>query len=84
MDALEGNRRVMVRLPYRLVDALDRVAGDEGRHRSEVIRESVEFYLAEQRRQQIRQELIDGYQEMGYLNAAMAEEAWDLVNFTRE
>lgn len=84
MDRLEENRRVMVRLPHYLVDALDRVADDEGRRRSEVIRESVEFYLAEQRRQQLRQELIQGYQEMGHLNATMAEAPWDLVTFTRE
>jgi CopG family transcriptional regulator/antitoxin EndoAI len=49
-----------------------------------VIRESVEFYLAEQRRQKIRQELIQGYQEMGFLNSALAEERWDWASMPQE
>lgn len=84
MGILEENRRVVVRLPHHLIDALDAVAGDEGRHRSQVIRESVEFYLAEQKRQRIRQELIQGYQELGGFNSALAEEQWDVVGFYRE
>lgn len=81
---LTDNRRVVVRLPHDLVDALDQVASGEGRHRSELIRESVEYYLAEQRRQEIREALIEGYQEMGFLNSALAEERWDLVGFSKE
>lgn len=84
MGRLEANRRVVVRLPHHLVDALDAVAGGEGRHRSEVIRASVEFYLAEQKRQRLRQQLIEGYQELGVLNAAIAEERWDLVGLSQE
>ncbi|NMP23216.1 ribbon-helix-helix protein, CopG family [Sulfobacillus sp. DSM 109850] len=84
VGVLTDNRRVVVRLPHHLVDALDQVASGEGRHRSELIRESVEFYLAEQRRQEIRQALIQGYQEMGFLNSALAEERWDLVGVPKE
>ncbi|OLZ10007.1 CopG family ribbon-helix-helix protein [Sulfobacillus thermosulfidooxidans] len=84
MGILEENRRVIVRLPHHLVDALDKMADGEGRHRSEVIRESVEFYLAEQRKQQLRQELIQGYQELGSLNAALAEEHWEYAGYSRE
>jgi len=78
------NRRVVVTLPHHLVDALDQMASGEGRHRSEVIRQSVEFFLAEQRRQQIRQALISGYQEMSLLNSAFAEERWDVVGLPKE
>lgn len=84
MGVLEENRRVVVRLPHHLIDALDACASGEGRHRSELIRESVEFYLTEQRRQRIRQELIEGYQELGFLNSALAEERWDLVGILKE
>ncbi|MCY0897606.1 MAG: ribbon-helix-helix protein, CopG family [Firmicutes bacterium] len=84
MDRLSDTRRVVVRLPHHFVDALDRMAAEEGRHRSDVIRESVEYYLVEQRRQAIRRALIEGYQEMGYLNSALAEERWDLVGFWKE
>ncbi len=84
MEVLSVSRRVVVRLPHHLVDALDQVASGEGRNRSEVIRESVEFYLAEQRRQKIRQELIQGYQEMGFLNSALAEERWDWASMPQE
>lgn len=81
---MEENRRVVVRLPHRLVNELDRVAGGEGRPRSEVIRESVEFYLAEQQRQILRQQLIEGYQELGFLNSALAEERWDVIGVCQE
>jgi len=84
VEIFEASRRVVVRLPHHLVDALDQVASGEGRKRSELIRESVEFYLAEQRRQQIREELIKGYQEMGFLNVAFAEERWDLAGIPQE
>lgn len=84
VNRVEENRRVVVRLPHRLIDALDAVAGGEGRPRSDVIRESVEFYLAEQKRLQLRQQLIAGYQELGFLNAALAEEQWDLAGLGRE
>lgn len=84
MGILEENRRVVVRLPHHLIDALDAVADGEGRHRSEVIRKSVELYLAEQKRERIRQELIQGYQEMGFLNSALAEEHWDAIGYSRE
>ncbi len=84
VGVLTENRRVVVRLPHHLVDALDQAASGEGRHRSELIRESVEYYLAEQRRQEIRQALIEGYQEMGLLNSALAEERWDLVRLPKE
>ena len=84
MGVVAENRRVVVRLPDHLIDALDRAADGAGRHRSELIRESVEWYLAEQKRHRIRQELIQGYQEMSGLNAAIAEERWDMSGFTRE
>lgn len=80
----EVNRRVVVRLPHHLVDALDAVADTGRRHRSDVIRESVEFYLAERERQQIRQQLIEGYQELNQLTAAYADERWDMAGFSRE
>lgn len=78
------NRRVVVRLPHHLVNALDEVADNGGRHRSDVIRESVEFYLAERERRQLRRQLIEGYQELNQLTAAFAEEHWDLAGFPQE
>jgi len=76
---LDVNRRVVVRLPHQLVDALDVVAVQRGRHRSDVIRESVEFFLAEQERETLRQQLIEGYQELGHLDSRPeAEEFWDV------
>jgi CopG family transcriptional regulator/antitoxin EndoAI len=84
VEALEANRRVVVRLPHRLVDAIDAVAEDSRRHRSELIRESVEFYLAELQRQKLRELLIAGYQEWNHLTLAFKEERWDLAGLRRE
>ncbi len=80
MARLNASRRVVVRLPHQLVDALDVVAGQRGRHRSDVIRESVEFFLAEQERKTLRQQLIEGYQELGHMGIfPEADELWDVV-----
>jgi CopG family transcriptional regulator/antitoxin EndoAI len=84
VGSLEENRRVIVRMPHHLVDALDKMADGEGRHRSEVIRESVEFYIAEQRKRQLRQELIQGYQELGALIAALVEDSWEDAGHPQE
>lgn len=84
MAELEENRRVVVRLPHYLVDALDAVADGGRRHRSDIIRESVEFYLAERERQQLRQQLIEGYQELSHLPSAWSEERWDFAGYSRE
>ncbi len=79
------NRRVVVRLPHQLVDALDVVAGQRGRHRSDVIRESVEFFLAEQERKTLRQQLIEGYQELGHMESPPeSEELWDLCGLRQD
>lgn len=85
MAELDVSRRVVVRLPHQLVDALDLMAGQRGRHRSDVIRESVEFFLAEQERQTLRQQLIEGYQELGHMEPATdIEELWDVCGSCQE
>ena len=82
---LDVNRRVVVRHPDQLVNALDVVAGRCGRHRSDVIRESVEFFLAEQERQTIRQQLIEGYQELGDMGTGPGtEECWDVAGLRQD
>lgn len=86
MAVLETNRRVVVRLPRELVDALDMAADRGGCHRSDVIRESVQFYLAEQERRTIRQQLIEGYQELGHFLSAKedSDEVWNLVGVPKD
>lgn len=81
---MEANRRVVVRLPHRLVDAIDAMAEDSRRHRSEVIRESVEFYLAERQRQKLRELLIAGYQEWHHLTPAFDQEQWEVARVPSE
>ncbi len=85
MADLDASRRVVVRLPHQLVDALDTVAGQRGSHRSDVIRESVEFFLAEQERKTLRQQLIEGYQELGHMGIVPeADERWDIAGCPQE
>jgi predicted transcriptional regulator len=72
-----GDARVMVRLSPELLEALDALGRDLHRPRSQLIRESVARYVEESKREQLRQALIQGYQEWSQINSALAEDAWN-------
>ncbi|MCY0884508.1 MAG: CopG family transcriptional regulator [Firmicutes bacterium] len=76
MGTVEDGPRVIVKLPSELLATLAAHAGP-GKAMHEVIREGLEFYASylDQRRQ-----LARGYQEMAWMNRAMAENRWDLVD----
>lgn len=73
----EDERRVVVRLPNRLLEALDAYTGARKR-RSAAIRESVEYFLAQKERLRLREQLIAGYQELGRLAYSPWDEEWDV------
>jgi predicted transcriptional regulator len=75
----QSETRVMVRLSQELLEALDALGRDLKRPRSQLIRESVARYVADSRRERIRQALIEGYQEWSQLNVQLAEDAWNLI-----
>ena len=72
MDNVE---RVMVRIPHKLLKEIDGYVqeSNEG-NRSEFIREAMKLYLQEKKRQEIREELRNGYVQMSGINLELADE----------
>ena len=73
-------KRIMISLPYNLLEEVDGIVAIEKRTRSEFIREAMKLYLHEQRKSQIRERMRKGYQEMAKLNLTLSHEAFDVEN----
>lgn len=67
-------KKIIISLPEILLTQVDNLAGEQSKNRSELIREALNFYLEEQNKKKIRQELIQGYREMGEINLVLSEE----------
>ncbi|MBX6352603.1 MAG: ribbon-helix-helix protein, CopG family [Thermoflavifilum sp.] len=78
MRRVSDKRRVVVYLPDQLLDEVDGIAQKQRKGRSEVIREAMQLYLAEQRRRDIRTMMQQGYMEMARINLRLASEAFPL------
>lgn len=64
----------MISLPGALLQEVDGLAADLQVTRSEFIRQAMSRYLQQRRRLAFQERLKRGYQEMGGLNLALAEE----------
>ncbi len=69
-----STKRVMVSLPYQLLEEVDRLVQAEKRNRSQVVTEAMTQYLRERKREQLRRELKEGYIQMARINLQLAEE----------
>ncbi len=67
-------KKIIISLPGLLLEQTDRIAEQQNKNRSELIREALILYLDEQKKKQIRLELIRGYEEMGALNLSLSED----------
>ncbi len=67
-------KKTIVSLPISLLEQTDRFAEEQNINRSELIREALALYLTEQKKKQIREKMILGYEEMNELSRNMAEE----------
>lgn len=77
---LAQTKRIMISLPDSLLAEVDGIVALENRNRSELIREAMHMYLQEIKKQRIREQLKQGYQEMARTNLALAEEALPAEN----
>ncbi len=71
------NKRIMISVPNRLLEEVDRVVKEENGNRSQIIGEAVKMYILERKRLSLREELKDGYQTMAAINLRLAEEGTD-------
>lgn len=68
-------KRIMISLPNNLLSEVDGVVAVENRTRSEFIREAMKLYLQERNKQQIREKMQKGYQEMAKINLSLSRES---------
>ena len=67
-------KKVIITLPEELLEQADSFSQKEGVSRSAMIREALSDYIKERKREQIREQMEEGYAAMGSLNLALAEE----------
>lgn len=73
-------KRVMVSVPYNLLQEVDGIVSSEKRNRSEFIREAMRLYIRERKKNEIREKMQKGYKEMGKINLDLANEALEAEN----
>ncbi|ABR50225.1 putative transcriptional regulator, CopG family [Alkaliphilus metalliredigens QYMF] len=70
---MADSKRIMISLPDSLLQEVDGIVSMEQTNRSEFIREAMKLYIRERNKMELREKMITGYQEMGYINLAIAE-----------
>lgn len=70
-------KKVLITLPDYLLEEIDEMAKKENKNRSDVVRDVMKSYLSERHKQRIKNELIEGYQEMANINLEMAQMCMD-------
>lgn len=66
----------MVKLPQHLVNELDALTEGDKMDRSDVIQRATKIYVQEQKKQQIRETMQQGYAEMAKINLNIAAESF--------
>jgi CopG family transcriptional regulator/antitoxin EndoAI len=64
----------MISIPNSLLQEVDGIIAMEKLSRSQFVREAMRLYIAERKRKAVRDMMRKGYQEMGIINLALAEE----------
>ncbi len=67
-------KRIMVSLPESIIAEIDGIVSIEKVNRSEFIREVMLLYIAERKRQTLREQMKRGYAEMAQINLTLAIE----------
>ena len=70
-------KRIMISLPDKLLCEVDRIVEEENGNRSQFVREAMQMYILERKKEVLREKLKDGYQRMAALNLVLAEEGSD-------
>lgn len=72
-------RRIELTLPEGLLETVDSIAEKENITRSECIESAMRFYIEEREKRDLRDQMIQGYQEMAEINITISED-WTIVN----
>lgn len=64
LATLHNTKRIMISLPDHLLEEVDGIVELENSNRSELIRQAMRLYLAERKKQYLREMMQHGYVEM--------------------
>lgn len=76
LATLHNTKRIMISLPDHLLEEVDGIVELENSNRSELIRQAMRLYLAERKKQYLREMMQHGYVEMAKINLTMCIEAF--------
>ena len=71
---MSTHKKILLTLPEDLLFEIDALVAASGTSRSKFIREGLTRFVLEQKKIKIREQMEKGYQEMGSVNLALAEE----------
>lgn len=80
-------RRIELTLPEGLLETVDSIAEKENITRSECIESAMRFYIEEREKRDLRDQMIQGYQEMAEINITTSEDFFSAEQelwFTKE
>lgn len=67
------SRKILISLPESLLREVDSIVNMEKTNRSEFVRRTIQLYIRERRKIEVRDRLIKGYQEMAEINIKLSE-----------
>ena len=73
---VQHTKRIVICLPYELLEEVDGYVALEQSSRSEFIRQAMRVYMNEQRKLLLRKQMQRGYAEMAPINLRMCDEAF--------
>ncbi len=67
------NKKILLSLSEALAEEVDALAAQSGVSRTDLIRTATATYVAQEKRRYLREQLKEGYVQMGDINLALAE-----------
>lgn len=67
------SRKILISLPESLLKEVDSIVSIEKTNRSEFVRRTIQLYIRERRKIEVRDRLKKGYQEMAEINIRLSE-----------
>lgn len=67
------SRKILISLPESLLKEVDSIVNMEKTNRSEFVRRTIQLYIRERRKIEVRDRLKKGYQEMAEINIKLSE-----------
>ncbi|HOJ11901.1 MAG TPA: CopG family transcriptional regulator [Clostridiales bacterium] len=74
------SRKILISLPESLLKEVDSIVSIEKTNRSEFVRKTIQLYIRERRKIEVRDRLKKGYQEMAEINIRLSEIWFDADN----